>query len=171
MLDFNPWQVDSIQVFFYLKCPECTFDTKTKDDFQDHAIENHPLSLLGIYGKNHVKKEIDIEENIGNYSVKRESFNGEDKSCLLDTDSTGGEKFKKCPSCESSFERMPDLKRHIASVHEEKRPHACSECNMKFKHKHHLKRHFGRAHKTQFDEDVKVKEELIGNNYISFRHI
>ena len=49
----NPWQVESIQEFYFLKCPECTFDTKEENCFQDHALENHPLSyvLFGIESK------------------------------------------------------------------------------------------------------------------------
>jgi hypothetical protein len=50
MITVNPWQVASIQAFLYLKCPECPFDSKTKDTFQNHAIENHPLSFV-LFGK------------------------------------------------------------------------------------------------------------------------
>ena len=46
----NPWQVDSIEAFSYLKCPECTFNTKDEISFQDHALENHILSCA-FYGK------------------------------------------------------------------------------------------------------------------------
>ena len=46
----NPWQVDSIESFKYLKCPECVFETKEKTCFQNHAIENHPLSHA-LFGK------------------------------------------------------------------------------------------------------------------------
>ena len=42
----NPWQVDSIHAFYFLKCPECTFDTNEEFTFQEHAIENHPLSFV-----------------------------------------------------------------------------------------------------------------------------
>ena len=45
-MDINPWQVESIQDFSFLKCPECSFDTKEEDVFQDHATENHPLSFV-----------------------------------------------------------------------------------------------------------------------------
>ena len=41
---FNPWKVESIQAFYYLKCPECEFDTKEENSFEDHAIKNHPMS-------------------------------------------------------------------------------------------------------------------------------
>ena len=46
----NPWNVESLQAFLYLKCPQCVFDTKEKDSFQNHAIENHPLSIV-LFGK------------------------------------------------------------------------------------------------------------------------
>ena len=49
-MDINPWRVDSILEFSFLKCPECTFDTKEEDSFQYHATENHPLSFV-FFGK------------------------------------------------------------------------------------------------------------------------
>ena len=33
-------------VFSFLKCPECTFDSKEEEIFEDHAVENHPLSYV-----------------------------------------------------------------------------------------------------------------------------
>ena len=38
-----------IEAFAHLKCPECTFESKEKVIFQNHAIENHPLSH-GLFG-------------------------------------------------------------------------------------------------------------------------
>ena len=55
-MDGNPWQVDSLQDFLYLKCPECTFETQEDLSFQDHAIENHPLSFV-FFGQTFVKEE------------------------------------------------------------------------------------------------------------------
>ena len=34
----NPWQVESVQAFLALKCPECVFTSKEEHLFQDHAI-------------------------------------------------------------------------------------------------------------------------------------
>ena len=45
----NPWQVESMEEFACLKCPECIFTTKEESIFQDHAVENHPLSYV-LYG-------------------------------------------------------------------------------------------------------------------------
>ena len=46
----NPWQVGSIQEFSCLKCPECFFDTKDENKFEDHAMANHPMSYV-LFGK------------------------------------------------------------------------------------------------------------------------
>ena len=40
----NPWFVDNIQSFLFLNCPECTFKTKNRNFFQDHATKRHPRS-------------------------------------------------------------------------------------------------------------------------------
>ena len=45
-MNFNPWNVASIDEFSYLHCPECTFLVKEKTSFQDHAKRNHPLSAV-----------------------------------------------------------------------------------------------------------------------------
>ena len=59
----NPWEVDSIQAFSFLKCPECIYDVKEKETFQDHAIENHPLSHL-LFSKIIKEDEIEIKEEL-----------------------------------------------------------------------------------------------------------
>ena len=46
MMNSNPWNVASIDEFSYFNCPECTFHSKGKIDFQDHAENNHPLSSV-----------------------------------------------------------------------------------------------------------------------------
>ena len=55
-----PWKVDSIQAFSCLKCPECPFNTKGEDLFQDHALKNHPLSHL-LFDKS--KKLLEISDS------------------------------------------------------------------------------------------------------------
>ena len=56
----NPWQVDSIQAFSYLKCPECVFETKEENDFETHALDNHPLAFV-LFGKNEVDPDALID--------------------------------------------------------------------------------------------------------------
>ena len=56
----NPWQVDSIQAFLYLKCPECVFDTKEEKNFINHALDNHSLAFV-LFGKNEVDPDALID--------------------------------------------------------------------------------------------------------------
>ena len=61
----NPWQVESIDAFYYLKCPECSFDTKDQDFFEIHAAENHPLSFT-FFGNHYKEPEFDENDFIKN---------------------------------------------------------------------------------------------------------
>ena len=68
----NPWKVESVQAFSCLKCPECTFFTKKENNFENHALRNHPLSKVlfdkliypsGSFQDYVVKKEIPNDMN------------------------------------------------------------------------------------------------------------
>ena len=63
----NPWAVESIQAFYFLKCPECDFDTKEENSFENHATENHPLSLV-LFDKQSLKNDFDA------IKIKEEPF-------------------------------------------------------------------------------------------------
>ena len=58
----NPWDVDSLEVFTFLKCPECTFDTKEESNFLEHAYKDHPMS--SVFFDRRLKKEAETEEVI-----------------------------------------------------------------------------------------------------------
>ena len=45
-MDFNPWQVESIEAFNYYCCPECVYRSQEEFDFQAHALQNHPESRI-----------------------------------------------------------------------------------------------------------------------------
>ena len=70
----NPWQVGSIQEFYFLKCPECTFDTKEESQFQEHAVENHPLSFA-LFGKSEKSEINHVEEKFEN-EIENDNFDG-----------------------------------------------------------------------------------------------
>ena len=65
-MDSNPWQVESIDEFYFLKCPECMFFSQEENDFRGHAIENHPLSNT-LFGNldNEGMAEQEYESNLG----------------------------------------------------------------------------------------------------------
>ena len=64
-MDENPWAVESLQAFYFLKCPECNFDTKEEDLFENHATENHPLSFIFFDKKS-------VNEDFGTIDIKEE---------------------------------------------------------------------------------------------------
>ena len=180
--DYNPWQVESIQAFLFLKCPECPFDTKTKDTFQNHAIENHPLSFV-LFGKTlkDIKEEkfdsnliTDDYGNQGDVLIKQEKF---ESNTLNENDLSVSEQFpgqsfepierdgKKvyvCSICDYGTNKPSTLKVHILHKHENVRAFNCTECEKSFKAKHHLKRHFASVHQ---DKDWLIKEEFNKSNY------
>ena len=57
----NPWLVDSIQAFAFFNCPECQVKTKDENFFQDHALNNHPLSFEFFGTSSEKTKEIVTE--------------------------------------------------------------------------------------------------------------
>ena len=91
ILDTNPWQVDSIQDFICLKCPECDFCSKEEIGFQKHAIKCHPLSFV-LFREEDEEIVIELKENYNcivendcNYdmlSINSKSFENSNTSCL-----------------------------------------------------------------------------------------
>ena len=81
----NPWQVESREAFYCLKCPECQYFTTDDNGFYHHAVENHPLSVV-YFGKPKVET-INPEEILG-LLVKNEmlenSFEIEDNENLFE---------------------------------------------------------------------------------------
>ena len=68
---YNPWQVESLEAFAYLKCPECPFDCKEDIFFQAHALENHPLSIA-FFGQTTTKiKEELPDSDIGKVIIEK----------------------------------------------------------------------------------------------------
>ena len=82
----NPWYVSSIQDFYYLKCPECTFDTKKEIVFQEHALQSHPLSVVffesqfddAYFGENYETNE-PLELAEPSFQIKQEPDNDDFK--------------------------------------------------------------------------------------------
>ena len=129
----NPWQVESIEAFYVFKCPECNFDAKEEIMFQNHAVENHPLSGL-LFGKAEV--ETVNPEEILDLLIKTElpenSFENEDYEIMSgkpfekfaedsngQIDSVKAESYEPffCKFCVESFSDLNDMKMHL-KIHE-----------------------------------------------------
>ena len=65
----NPWQVQSIEAFSFLNCPECVFKIKDEDLFQEHAVKNHPKSCVFFEEQLFLEQPVLVEEEIGKDSI------------------------------------------------------------------------------------------------------
>ena len=67
------------------------------------------------------------------------------KSKLNRNKSNKGKKYR-CEICKIGFNDPNNRKRHIATVHEGKKPYSCCMCEKAFGQNSHLKRHFSSVH-------------------------
>ena len=100
-MEENPWQVDSVQAFSFLKCPECIFDTQEEDFFQVHATENHPLSIV-LFG------EISKEDNFKESLMIEDDFKTEDTFENYDIEVSANSAFIIEKSENPEGEKIPD---------------------------------------------------------------
>ena len=45
----NPWNIQSIYEFQYFNCPSCIFKNRSKQEFINHAFENHSELVHNLY--------------------------------------------------------------------------------------------------------------------------
>ena len=162
-MDYNPWNVASIHEFWSLKCPECVFDSKEEEVFQDHALRNHPLSFA-IFGKTStdVKAEYvdpffetdEYHNNQDQISIKKELSSEFRSSDSISPLVNGGKKFNKaqrkrilegkepyhCAGCDKSFSKVNLWRKHRRTFHK------CSICKINFDIKENLDDHNLTAH-------------------------
>ena len=125
-MEQNPWNVDSIEAFTFLKCPECNFDTEENDKFRDHALENHPMSFVFFHDK--LKEEpFDVKMELLEDTVENEEKymgNTYEKWNLdpLSMDAKENilpatENLNSCSFCQNSFQGKKDLQKHVLTTH------------------------------------------------------
>ena len=125
----NPWQVESVQAFLALKCPECVFTSKEEHLFQDHAIRNHPLSS-DLFGKTFFNdsstREVHNDLFLESIFVKLPDDNptkqqvvssSNNENILLAKKNSVPRKRHKCSHCEVIFKCENSLKEHIETQH------------------------------------------------------
>jgi len=157
-MDENPWLVESLQDFSFLKCPECTFDTQEEDTFEDHATENHPLSIV-LFGKP-VKAEIHdplfqdqkpdiIENTIVDSKTKIKELNEKFFESIQTGNVGNGRTFAPDPpiSIANSIVLNEQIKKEKKKIKSLK----CLLCDKTFSKSHHLKVHTESVH-----EGIKV---------------
>ena len=119
----NPWQVESIEAFYVLKCPECTFYTKDDKGFYDHAVKNHHLSV-SLFGKpkveiiNHGKildlpMKIEKPEKPETLTEKTFKTTADDSNGKIELKGSKNNEPFKCKFCVKSFSDLNNMKTHL----------------------------------------------------------
>ena len=155
----NPWKVESMDFFLCWKCPECSFDTQGEDDFQEHAVENHPLSHV-FFGTVKIKEEesLTIKECYYQNPANIESVHEKQKPF-------------SCPNCDSIFTSNSKLKRHIMTVHEGIKPFKCEFCPLECGSNSDLKRHVARVHEKNKPFQCELCPLTYGTKSDLHRHL
>ena len=146
MMSDNPWQVDNIQAFWFLKCPECTFDTKKENIFQEHAVENHPQSF--VFFLDGIDTKVEIENDF--FEIKQEPSIDfcESNNCIEINDDP--------------------LENEVALDYKTEQVFQNNECNQGIKEESSLTQHTVKVHKKKGKckkENIKpendIKEKLV----------
>ena len=75
------------------------------------------------------------------------------------------DKHLKCQICDSSLKSKRNLKNHIASVHERKKPFKCIICDTSFTTKQSLKNHIASVHEGKKPFQCNICDANFAQNY------
>lgn len=177
----NPWQVESMDEFACLKCPECVFTTKEENIFQDHAVENHPLShvLYGIPMQATPTQVIPLQATPTQATPNQVMPLQASPTQATPTQATPtqaipsqamlnqgtGNKQYPCTRCNHAFGKEISLLEHLHSVHFKTKNyfcHICTEIPQGFSVWNNFKKHLLLSHNMIDDkqtDQVKIIEE------------
>ena len=73
---YNPWDVKSLEEFFFYCCPSCPLKNANKNYFISHALAAHPESQSVIEDLEHktIIKTEEIEHNEKEVEISRQNF-------------------------------------------------------------------------------------------------
>ena len=61
-----------------------------------------------------------------------------------------------CPQCDYKTGNVSDLRKHVRTVHEQRRDHACPQCDAAFGQASDLRTHVRTVHKQREEEEVEL---------------
>ena len=64
-----------------------------------------------------------------------------------------------CPQCDAAYGKASHLRTHVRSVHEQRRDHACPQCDAAFGEASTLRRHVRTVHNAAAEKKKKAREE------------
>ena len=147
-MEFNPWDVPSLEVFHLYCCPECDSKHVTKSHFVEHALDHHPKARESMPRtlemeefNNDFASDFDGDENCDTSNVTSEIVTPEV------TPKTETKLEFKCDICHIMVESKTALIVHIEEIHEEKiHNYECDICGKLYGNDQYLKYHRATRH-------------------------
>ena len=147
-MEFNPWDVPSLEVFHLYCCPECDSKHVTKSHFVEHALDHHPKARESMPRtlemeefNNDFASDFDGDENCDTSNVTSEIVTPEV------TPKTETKLEFKCDICHIMVESKTALIVHIEEIHEEKiHNYECDICGKLYGNDKYLKYHRATRH-------------------------
>ena len=187
----NPWAVENLDYFLHFCCPECDVKEKSKEQFLEHAINQHPHSKEHFNKeKERVKEEpldydtildyndqvkcnVVLDDDFIDDTDADDLFNGENikaEDYYMDNDTFEevDEDFDKhiCNLCNKPFSSRKYLKIHIKTVHEGLKEKKCHLCDKVYAHATDLSVHIKKIH-----EGFKYECNLCDKSYADPRNL
>ena len=174
----NPWSCQSLFDYLYFCCPECNQKWQIKQDFVNHAINDHPISLNFLkeindnsiddinLSNNHDVEATEIEESVIDLKIENdEDFESEDIANTLfeegkNKDIKNEDPLKVEDDClEKTDEEV--ISKPLASKDKKSKKKKqsktetfndrCPDCNFTTSDKNKLRRHVISAHSGKFE--------------------
>jgi KRAB domain-containing zinc finger protein len=76
-----------------------------------------------------------------------------------------------CPQCDAAFGRASTLRKHVRTVHEQRKDHACPQCDAAFGEAGHLRRHVRSVHEQRRDHACPQCDAAFGEAGTLRRHV
>ena len=174
----NPWHIQSIYEFQYFNCPICVYKDQSKQDFVNHAFQDHPESISSLLNigdssledvdfPTKIKAEDDPLAPTENdlYQEEIEDQDNEEKVDFEEFEAKSEKLDFKCEVCSECFEDGQLLLEHVDSLHkksnidDEKRTASyeaeggldlfeCDICREPFRTKGRLAKHLRTSHQS-----------------------
>ena len=179
-MEFNPWNVLSLEAFHFYNCPECEDKYSTKEQFTLHAIDVHPKArhmIPTILDKSVVISDVQTKLNEeGKPQDSSFDFDCQIKIEAVESDTDLDEdkpknvtETYKCDKCPKSYLHKKNLKVHIRKVHSKTPSYKCEKCRKTFSGERGLDIHIRGGCHTKVKEHVTYKCDKCDKEY-SHKH-